>query len=159
MPGVQRPAVTPKRGAWNNGRPIGQKRPLLPNQVWAIRARLELAGDLRDAALFNVAIDSNLRVCDLVKLKVADLVNADHVRERVFVIPPKVGAARIALVPCESFRGDRRESGRLRSNRRIAWGRRTGSGPDGTCARVRHFSPAMRPVPTPKGEPSARLRN
>ena len=45
MPRIQLPAVTPKRIAWNKGRIIGQKRPLLPNQVWAIRARLELAGN------------------------------------------------------------------------------------------------------------------
>ena len=70
MPRVQLPAVTPKRRAWNKGRLVGQKRPLLPKQVWAIRARLELAGNLRDLALFNVAIDSKLRGCDLVSLKV-----------------------------------------------------------------------------------------
>jgi len=52
----------------------GPKRPLLLKQVQAIRARLELAGNLRDLALFNVAIDSKLRGCDLVKLVVADLV-------------------------------------------------------------------------------------
>ncbi|ATG36262.1 putative phage integrase [Phaeobacter piscinae] len=61
MPRDQLPAVTPKRRALNKGRIIGQKRPLLPNQVWAIRARLELAENLRDVALFNVAIDSKLR--------------------------------------------------------------------------------------------------
>ena len=59
MPRVQLPAVTPKRKAWNKGRIIGQKRPLLSKQVWAIRARLELAGFLRDLALFNIAIDSS----------------------------------------------------------------------------------------------------
>ena len=64
MPSVQLPAVTPKRRAWNKGRLVGQKRPLLPKQVWAIRARLELAGTLRDLALFNVAIDSKLHGCD-----------------------------------------------------------------------------------------------
>lgn len=68
MPRVQLPTVTPKRRAWNKGRLVGQKRPLLPKQVWAIRARLELAGNLRDLALFNVAIDSKLRGCDLVAL-------------------------------------------------------------------------------------------
>lgn len=61
---------------------IGQKRPLLPKQVWAIRARLELANNLRDLALFNVAIDSKLRGCDLVKLAVSDLVKDERVRER-----------------------------------------------------------------------------
>ncbi|MCH2250541.1 MAG: integrase, partial [Cognatishimia sp.] len=55
MPRVQLPATTPKRRAWNKGRIIGQKRPLIPKQVWAIRARLELAGYLRDLSLFNVA--------------------------------------------------------------------------------------------------------
>ncbi len=89
MPRVQLPAVTPKRRAWNKGRIIGQKRPLLPKQVWAIRARLELAGNLRDLALFNVAIDSKLRGCDLVKLTVTDLVKDDRVRERVSVIQSK----------------------------------------------------------------------
>ena len=89
MPRVQLPAVTSKRKAWNKGRIVGQKRPLLPKQVWAIRARLELASYLRDLALFNVAIDSKLRGCDLVKLIVNDLVKDDRVRERVSVIQTK----------------------------------------------------------------------
>lgn len=89
MPRVQLPAVTLKRNAWNKGRIIGQKRSLLPKQVWAIRARLELAGYLRDLALFNVVIDSKLRGGDLVKLAVTDLVNHDRVRERVSVIQSK----------------------------------------------------------------------
>lgn len=89
MPRIQLPAVTPKRKAWNKGRIIGQKRPLLPKQVWAIRARLELARNLRDLALFNVAIDSKLRGCDLVKLAVNDLVRNDRIRERVSVIQSK----------------------------------------------------------------------
>ncbi|NOD78818.1 integrase, partial [Ruegeria sp. HKCCD4332] len=89
MPRFQLPAVTPKQRAWNKGRIIGQKRPLFPKQVWAIRARLELAGNLRDLALFNVAIDSKLRGSDLVKLSVSDLVRDDRVRERVSVIQSK----------------------------------------------------------------------
>ena len=91
MPRVQLPATTPKRRAWNKGRIVGQKRPLLPKQVWAIRARLELAGNLRDLALFNVAIDSKLRGCDLVRLKVKELVSSERVRERVTVIQSKTG--------------------------------------------------------------------
>ncbi|RBW52499.1 tyrosine-type recombinase/integrase [Ruegeria sp. A3M17] len=51
MPRVQLPATTPKRRAWNKGRIIGQKRPLLPKQVWAIRARLELSENTREAVL------------------------------------------------------------------------------------------------------------
>lgn len=89
MPRVQLPAITPKQRAWNKGRIIGQKRPLRPKQVWAMRARLELANNLRHLALFNVAIDSKLRGCDLVCLKVSDLVNADQVRERVSVVQSK----------------------------------------------------------------------
>ncbi|CUH45532.1 hypothetical protein RUM4293_04448 [Ruegeria atlantica] len=59
MSKIQLPTVRPKRGPWNKGRLVGQKRPLLPKQVWAIRARLELAGNFRDLAMFNLAIDSN----------------------------------------------------------------------------------------------------
>ena len=89
MPRVSLTLVTPKRKAWNKGRIIGQKRPLLPNRVWAILARLELAGNLRDLTLFNVAIDSKLRGCDLVKLAVTDLVKDNRVREHVSVIQSK----------------------------------------------------------------------
>ena len=89
MSNIQLPALKLKRTPWNKGRLIGQKRPLLAKQVWAIRARLELAGNVRDLALFNLAIDSKLRGCDLVRLKVTDLVVGDRVRERVTVIQSK----------------------------------------------------------------------
>ena len=58
---------------WNKGPLVGQKRPLLPRQVWSIRVRLELSAPLRDVALFNLAIDSKLRACDLVRLKIDDI--------------------------------------------------------------------------------------
>lgn len=77
------------RRLWNKGRLLGQKRPLLAKQVWAIRARLELSGNVRDLALFNLAIDSKLRGCDLVRLKRVDLVAGDRVRERVTVVQSK----------------------------------------------------------------------
>ena len=64
------PAIRALRPAWNKGRIVGQKRPLKPKHVWAIRVRLELAENHRDLALFNMAIDSKLRGCDLVKMKV-----------------------------------------------------------------------------------------
>ena len=89
MSKIQLPAVKPKRRPWNKGRLVGQKRPLFPKQVWAIRTRLELAGNLRDLAMFNLAIDSKLRGCDLVRLNVADLVVGDSVRDRVTVIQKK----------------------------------------------------------------------
>lgn len=67
------PAIRALRPAWNKGRIVGQKRPLKPKYVWAIRVRLELAENHRDLALFNMAIDSKLRGCDLVKMKVVAL--------------------------------------------------------------------------------------
>lgn len=70
---INLPAIRPQRPAWNKGRIVGQKRPLLPKHehVWAIRVRLEIAENRRDLALFNTAIDSKLRGCDLVRLRVA----------------------------------------------------------------------------------------
>ncbi len=83
------PAVRPKRLAWNKGRLVGQKRPLLPKHVWAIRVRLEIAEKTRDLALFNMAIDSKLRGCDLVKLKVADVYAAGQMKDRASVMQSK----------------------------------------------------------------------
>ncbi|WP_170491474.1 tyrosine-type recombinase/integrase [Ruegeria atlantica] len=83
------PVVTTRRPPWNKGRLVGQKRPLQPKQVWAIRARLELANKLRDLALFNLAIDSKLRGCDLVRLRVNDLAVGNSVRDRVSVVQSK----------------------------------------------------------------------
>ncbi|MEP3439579.1 MAG: tyrosine-type recombinase/integrase [Hoeflea sp.] len=81
--------IIPVRKTWNKGRLLGQKRPLLPKHVWAIRVRLELAGALRDLALFNLAIDSKLRGCDLVSLQVADVFSAGAVKERVSIVQRK----------------------------------------------------------------------
>ena len=61
------------RQPWNTGLIVGQKRPLLPRQVWSIRVRLEMSVAHRDLALFNLAIDSKLRASDLVRLKTADI--------------------------------------------------------------------------------------
>ncbi|MEM7529516.1 MAG: tyrosine-type recombinase/integrase [Pseudomonadota bacterium] len=86
---VNLPAIRPRRPAWNKGRIVGQKRPLLPKHVWAIRVRLEIAENIRDLALFNTAIDSKLRGCDLVRLKVADVYAAGQVKERTSVLQSK----------------------------------------------------------------------
>ena len=83
------PAIRACRPAWNKGRIVGQKRPFMPKHVWAIRVRLEIAEKHRDLALFNLAIDSKLRGCDLVKLKVADVYAAGQVRERASIIQSK----------------------------------------------------------------------
>jgi hypothetical protein len=60
--------------AWNFGRIIGPKPPLKPRHIWAIRTRLQHDGRIRDLAMFNLAIDSKLRGCDLVRLRVGDAV-------------------------------------------------------------------------------------
>ena len=58
---------------WNKGKLIGAKPPLRPKHVWAIRTRLMIEGRSRDLAMFNLAIDSKLRGCDVVALKVEDV--------------------------------------------------------------------------------------
>ena len=83
------PAIRPQKPAWNKGRLVGQKRPLMPKHVWAIRVRLKIAENHRDLALFNTAIDSKLRGCDLVRLQVADVFAAGQVKERTSVLQSK----------------------------------------------------------------------
>ena len=58
---------------WNKGKLLGQKPPLLPKHVWAIRTHLQIADKIRDLALFNIAIDSKLRGCDVVALRIEDI--------------------------------------------------------------------------------------
>lgn len=83
------PAIRACGPVWNKGRIVGQKRPLLPKHVWAIRLRLEIAKRVRDHALFNHAINSKLRGCDLVRLKVSDVFAAGQVKERTAVTQSK----------------------------------------------------------------------
>jgi len=73
------------RRPWNAGRKLGAKRPLKPQQVWAIRFWLEREGRLRDRALFELAIDSRLRGCDVVKIRIGDLVSGGRVRTRATI--------------------------------------------------------------------------
>jgi integrase len=87
---IPSPAI-PKPAPWNKGRLIGQKRPLKPKEVWAIRARLQLERRARDLALFNLAIDSKLRGCDLVRLMVEDVCAGGRVRERATIVHRKTG--------------------------------------------------------------------
>ena len=89
MPTFHLPVVCTKTPAWNKGRIIGQKRPLQPKHVWAIRVRLEIADNIRDLALFNMAIDCKLRGCDLVRLKVRDVFVSGHIKERTSVMQTK----------------------------------------------------------------------
>ena len=73
------------------GNLTGQKPPLKPKDVWAIRILLQIHGKMRDLALFNLAIDSKLRSCDLVALRVSDVVVAGSIRERALVVQQKTG--------------------------------------------------------------------
>jgi len=70
---------------WNKGKLVGPKPPLQPKHVWAIRTRLQLQRKVRDLALFNLAIDSKLRGCDVVSLKVEDVAPHGYAMERATV--------------------------------------------------------------------------
>lgn len=80
------------KSPWNKERIIGQKRPLKISHIWGIRIRLELEGKNRDLALFNLALDSKLRGCDLVKLKVSDVAYGSSVSSRATVLQQKTGS-------------------------------------------------------------------
>ena len=76
---------------WNKGELTGQKRPFTLKQIWEIRIRLQIAGRKRDLALFNLGIDSKLRGCDLVRLRVHDVAHGDQLLSRARVIQKKTG--------------------------------------------------------------------
>ncbi len=78
-----------QKDAWNKGKLVGQKPPLKLKETWAIRIRLQIANRLRDLALFNLAIDSKLRACDLVKLRFRDLYHGDRVSKRTILMQQK----------------------------------------------------------------------
>ena len=79
------------RRAWNAGKKVGTKRPLKPRQIWAIRFFHDREQRLRDRALFDLAIDSKLRGCDLVKIKIGTLVVGPEIRTRSIVVQQKTG--------------------------------------------------------------------
>jgi integrase len=112
---------------WNVGRIIGPKAPFKPKHVWAIRQQLKNAKRVRDLALFNCAIDSKLRGCDLVKLRVSDVAPGGVVRERSTVIQQKTRRpvpfeitqpTRDALGVWLALRGERRDDWLFPSRRR-----------------------------------------
>lgn len=74
---------------WNKGKLVGQKPPLKLREIWSIRIRLQLAQRIRDLALFNMAIDSKLRACDLVRLKVRDVAQGGQVARRAIILQRK----------------------------------------------------------------------
>jgi len=82
------PALHDRR-PWNAGQNVGPKRPLKPRDIWAIRFYLDEHRHLRDRALFDLAIDSKLRGCDLVKIRIGDLMSSGSFRDRATVIQQK----------------------------------------------------------------------
>src|SRR3974390_1526096 len=80
-----------RRRAWNKGKLMGAKPPLRPKHVWSIRTKLQLEGRARDLAMFNLAIDSKLRGCDLVALKVEDIAPSGYALDRATVRQKKTG--------------------------------------------------------------------
>ena len=70
---------TQHREPWNKGKLVGQKPPLKPKDIWGIRIQLQNAHQVRDLAMFNLAIDSKLRGCDLVNLRVRDITHGNQI--------------------------------------------------------------------------------
>ena len=83
--------TTAVRTPWNKDKLIGPKPPLRPKHVWSIRSRLQLKGRTRDLALFNLAIDSKLRGCDIVRLRVQDVAPRGYTVDRAIVRQRKTG--------------------------------------------------------------------
>jgi len=85
------PSSPEKRRAWNRGKLIGAKPPLRPKHVWSIRTKLQVEGRIRELAMFNLAIDSKLRGCDVVALRVEDVAPNGYSIERATVRQKKTG--------------------------------------------------------------------
>jgi integrase len=83
------PLATATHVPWNKGKLTGQKAPLRLNEIYAIRVRLQLAHRTRDLALFNLAIDSKLRACDLLQLRVQDVTHGAQMASRTVVMQQK----------------------------------------------------------------------
>ncbi|WP_370628197.1 hypothetical protein [Bordetella sp. BOR01] len=82
-------ATVGRRVPWNKGKLTGQKPPLKLREIWAIRTRLQMASNAREIAMFNLAIDSKLRACDLTRLQVQDVRHGSHVTTRATVMQQK----------------------------------------------------------------------
>jgi hypothetical protein len=91
---LERVNVTPtpqRRLPWNKGKLIGAKPPLRPKHVWSIRTKLQIEGRVRDLAMFNLAIDSKLRGCDVVAIRVEDVAAGGYTADRPTVRQKKTG--------------------------------------------------------------------
>jgi hypothetical protein len=91
MPSHDAAQPVPKRMPWNKGKLTGPKPPLRTKNVWSIRTKLQVEGRTRDLAMFNFAIDSKLRACDVVRIKVDDVAPLGRALGRVTVRQKKTG--------------------------------------------------------------------
>jgi len=126
------------RVPWNKGRLIGPKPPLKPKYVWGIRIHLQLEDAIRDLAMFDLAIDSKLRGCDLVRLKVGDVALNGSVRSRATVVQQKTGRP-VQFEITEQTRGigGRVDSAEERPQRRLPVSEPCAGGPPDFDASVR----------------------
>ena len=76
---------------WNKGKIVGQKTPFKLKEIWAIRIRLQIGHRTRELAMFDLGLDSKLRACDLVKLRVRDIRHGDRISPRAMVMQQKTG--------------------------------------------------------------------
>ena len=85
MPDHENCSPSSRRTPWNKGKLIGARPPLRPKHVWSIRTRLLIEGRIRDLAMFNLAIDSKLRGCDVVAIKVEDIAAGGYTMDRATI--------------------------------------------------------------------------
>src|ERR1700676_220297 len=81
--------ANPARQPWNKGQLVGQKTPFKLKEIWAIRIRLQIASQCRDLALFNLAVDSKFRACDLMQLRVRDVCHGQSMASRALILQRK----------------------------------------------------------------------
>lgn len=84
-PAATEQAAKPARIPWNKGKLVDAKLPLRPSHVWSIRTKLQIEGKKRDLALFNLAIDSKLRGCDVVAVRVDDVAPSGYAMDRATI--------------------------------------------------------------------------
>ena len=77
--------------SWNKGKLVGQKLPLKLEEIWSIRTRLDISHNLRELTMFNLALDSKLRACNFIKLKVRYIAHGTTVQSRTILIQQKTG--------------------------------------------------------------------
>jgi site-specific recombinase XerD len=82
-------SATSTRVPWNKGKLVGQKAPFKLREIWTVRVRLQMASQCRELALFNLAIDSKVRACDLIQLRVRDVCHGQNMASRALILQQK----------------------------------------------------------------------